>query len=125
MSTSISYIRLFADAEGNSHLEEGATLRLEPTNFVPPAPAINVSPLKPANAYAFLSVPVGYVGDWHPSPKRQWLFFMSGQMEFEVSDGRRYIGVPGSTVFLEDITGRGHRSRVMGVEPAVMAAVQI
>jgi len=125
MSTSITYVKLFADAEGNSHLEEGLTLQLESTNFVPPAPAIHVSALKPANAYAFLSVPAGYFGDWHPSPKRQWLFFISGQMEFEVSDGARYLGVLGSRVLLEDITGRGHRSRVIGAEPAVMAAVQI
>jgi hypothetical protein len=125
MPTSVTYVRLFADAEGNSHLEKGLTLQLEPTNFVPPAPVIHVSPVKPATAYAFLSVPVGYFGDWHPSPKRQWLFFISGQMEFEVSDGGRYLGVPGSAVLLEDITGRGHRSRVIGGEAAVMAAVQI
>jgi hypothetical protein len=31
MSTSITYVKLFADAEGNSHLEEGLTLQLEPT----------------------------------------------------------------------------------------------
>jgi hypothetical protein len=109
MTTSISYVKVFADNEGNSHLEEGLTLQLEPTNFVPPAPAIHVSPLRPAVSYAFLSVPVGYFGDWHPSPKRQWLFFISGQMEFEVSDGARYLGVAGSRVLLEDITGRSSR----------------
>lgn len=125
MSTSLVYVRLFADAEGNSHLEQDVTLQLEPTNFVPPAPAIDVSPPQPAAAYAFLSVPIGYFGDWHPSPKRQWVFFISGQMEFEVSDGARFLGVPGSRVLLEDTTGRGHRSRVIGSEAAVMAAVQL
>ena len=125
MSTSITYVRLFADDEGNSHLEQNLTLQLEASNFVPPAPPIHLSPLKPATAYAFLSVPMGYFGDWHPSPKRQWVFFISGQMEFEVSDGTRYLGVPGSTVLLEDTTGRGHRSRVIGAQAAVMAAVQI
>lgn len=125
MTTRITYVKLFADSEGNSHLEEDVALQLVPTNFVPPAPAIHVSPLQPATTYAFLSVPAGYLGDWHPSPKRQWLFFISGQMEFEVSDGACYLGVPGSTVLLEDIAGRGHRSRVIGAEPAVMAAVQI
>ena len=103
MSISIAYIRLFADAEGNSHLEQELALQLEPTNFVPPAPAIHASSLQPGAAYAFLSVPAGYFGDWHPSPKRQWLFFLSGQMEFEVSDGARYLGVPGSAR-----SARGH-----------------
>jgi hypothetical protein len=125
MSISFAYVRLFADAEGNSHLERELALRLDSTNFVPPAPAIHVSQLQPAAAYAFLSVPAGYYGDWHPSPKRQWVFFLSGQMEFEVSDGARYLGVPGSRVLLEDTTGRGHRSRVMGAAAAVMAAVQL
>jgi len=71
MSTSITYVRLFVDAEGKSHLEQDLTLQLHPANFVPPAPPIHVSPLQPAAAYAFLSVPAGYFGDWHPSPKRQ------------------------------------------------------
>jgi hypothetical protein len=55
VSTSFAYVRLFADAEGNSHIEQDLTLRLEPTNFVPPAPVIHVSPLQLATAYAFLS----------------------------------------------------------------------
>jgi hypothetical protein len=86
---------------------------------------IHVSALQPATAYAFLSVPADYFGDWHPSPKRQWIFFLSGQMEFEVSNGSCYLGVPGSTVLLEDTSGRGHRSRVIGNHPAVMAIVQL
>lgn len=125
MSISFAYVRLFADAEGNSQVEQELALQLEPTNFVPPAPAIHVSQLQPAAAYAFLSVPAGYVGDWHPSPKRQWVFFLSGQMEFEVSGGARYLGVPGSKVLLEDTTRRGHRSRVIDAAAAVMAAVQL
>ena len=125
MSASVAYVRLFADAQGNSHLEQDLALELTPTNFVPPAPSIYVSALQPATACAFLSVPEGYFGDWHPSPKRQWLFFVSGQMEFEVSNGARYLGVPGSRVLLEDTVGQGHRSRVVGNGPAVMAAVQL
>ena len=124
MATSIAYVRLFADAAGASHIERDLHIRLEPTNFVPPAPSIHVSPLQPATACAFLSVPIAYFGDWHPSPKRQWLFFLSGQMEFEVSDGARFLGIPGSTVLLEDVVGQGHRSRVIGDEAAIMAAVQ-
>lgn len=125
MSTSIAYVRLFADAQGDSLLEQGLTVQLEPADFVPPAPVIHVSPLQPSTACAFLSVPTGYFDDWHPSPKRQWLFFLSGRMEFEMSDGTRYLGIPGSSVLLEDTTGRGHRSTVIGDEPAVIAAVQL
>lgn len=37
MSTSLVFVRLFANAKGNSHLEQDLTLQLERTNFVPPA----------------------------------------------------------------------------------------
>jgi hypothetical protein len=125
MDQQVSYVRLFADDHGASHLEANLAVDLKSTNFVPPAPAIGVSPLQPASACAFLSVPAGYDGNWHPSPKRQWLVFISGQMEFETSDGKRFLGRPGAVVLLEDTHGAGHRSRVPAQEPAVMLAVQI
>ena len=125
MTNRLAYVRFFSDAQGASHIEKGLAVHLVPTNFAPPAAAILVSPLQTASACAFLSAPAGYFGDWHPSPRRQWLLFISGQIEFEVSDGERFLGVPGSIVLLEDTTGTGHRSTVHGQEPAVMAAVQL
>ncbi len=125
MAQQVTYMRLFADEHGASHIEEGLAVDLPVTNFVPPAPAIGVSSLQPASAFAFLSVPAGYCGDWHPSPKRQWLVFISGQMEFEASDGHRFLGRPGSVVLLEDTKGPGHRSTVSPDAPAVMLAVQV
>jgi hypothetical protein len=95
MDQQIGYVRLFADELGASHVERDLAVRLEARDFVPPAPAIGASALQPASACAFLSVPAGYFGDWHPSPKRQWLVFISGQMEFETSDGERFHGRPG------------------------------
>ena len=120
----VSYVRLFADDDGGSRMES-LCIELKATDFAPPAPAIGVSAPQTANACAFLSVPTGYVGDWHPSPKRQWLVFISGQMEFETSDGQRFLGRPGSVVLLEDTRGPGHRSKVPADQPAVMLAVQI
>ena len=72
MDQQVGYVRLFADELGASHIERDLVVRLETRDFVPPAPAIGVSPLQPASACAFLSVPAGYLGDWHPSPRRQW-----------------------------------------------------
>ncbi|MGO4329100.1 cupin domain-containing protein [Cupriavidus sp. 2TAF22] len=124
MDNAVTYARLYADAKGESHIEEGLCLGMASTDFVPPAPPILVSGLQPASAYAFLSVPVAYFGDFHPSPKRQWLFFLSGEMEFEVSDGQRLLGKPGLAILLEDTTGLGHKSTVKSAVPALMVAVQ-
>lgn len=35
MSTSIAYVRLYADATGASHIERDLHIQLKPTNFVP------------------------------------------------------------------------------------------
>ncbi len=125
MDEQLTYVRLFADEAGNSHIERDLAVSLVAKNFAPPAPVIAVSTLQPASACAFLSVPAEYFGDWHPSPKRQWLAFISGRMEFETSDGERFIARPGSVVLLEDTRGPGHRSSVPAGEPAVMLAVQL
>jgi quercetin dioxygenase-like cupin family protein len=125
MTQPIAYVRLFADEHGKSRMERNLEVELKTTDFVPPAPAIGVSTPQPASACAFLSVPAGYFGDWHASPKRQWLVFISGQMEFETEDGERFLGRPGAVVLLEDTLGRGHRSTVPTDAPAVMLAVQL
>jgi hypothetical protein len=125
MQPQIEYVRLFVDDQGASHMEKNLKVDFEMKDFAPPAPAIGVSALQPASGCAFLSVPAGYIGDMHPSPKRQWVVFVSGQMEFETSDGDRFLGRPGSLVLLEDTSGVGHRSTVSRDAPAVMLAVQL
>lgn len=123
--SSIEYVRLYAEPDGQSHMQKGLKIELTSADFVPPAPPIDVSAIEPATTYGFLRVPSGYDGDWHPSPKRQWIFFLSGEMEFEVVDGQVHRAGPGSAMLLEDTTGKGHRSRVVSGTAAVLAAVQL
>jgi hypothetical protein len=50
--------------------------------------------------------------DWHTAPRRQFAINMTGSLEVEISDGSRHrIGQ--DLVFLEDITGKGHVTRVL------------
>ncbi len=120
----LEYKRVFADAAGNSHIE---TLRIEVSlrDFAPPAPPLEVSPRRPARTHGFLRLAPGWIGDWHPSPSRQWLFFLAGEMGFEASDGSRPIVAPGDVVLLDGTTGQGHRSRVTSESPVTIAAVQV
>jgi hypothetical protein len=124
MASALSYVRLFSDASGESHfgpLEIGMTTR----NFAPPAPSFDVSELTPASSCGFLRVPKGWTGELHPSPMRMWVFFLSGEMEFEASDGERRPGLPGKAILLEDTTGKGHLSRVTGDADAILAVVSV
>jgi hypothetical protein len=53
------------------------------------------------------------------------MFHLAGQVEGETSDGERRVIGPGTIVLLEDTTGRGHRSRVLGTEHVVIGVVQL
>ena len=121
MST-LEYLRIYADDNGCSHFET-KRMNLEARDYAPPAPALNTSTLESADNYTFLELPVGWYGGWHPTPVRQWLIFMTGACEFEAGDGERAISKAGDVVMLDDTSGQGHQTRVIGDEPVRIAAI--
>ena len=120
----MQYVRLYADAAGESHFED-VEIDLAATNFAPPAPPLHVSPFSPAERYGFLIMPPGWDGDWHPTPRRQIFFYLAGEVEGEASDGERRRFGPGSITLVEDTTGKGHRSRNAGTTDVLVAVVQL
>ncbi len=120
----IKYVRVYADSIGESHFED-LTIDLNEIDFAPPAPPIFTSELNPSSSYGFVSVLPGWESEWHPAPKRQFMFYLSGTIEAEVSDGEiRQFG-PGSITLVEDTTGKGHKSRVIGSERVVGVVIQL
>jgi hypothetical protein len=120
----IGFVRLHLDAAGESHMQS-REVALEPAEFAPPAQPMEISPLEPAVGWRYLHLPSRWVGDWHPTPKRIWIFCLHGQMEFSASDGATHQVGPGSTMLLEDTSGRGHHSRVLGDGDVLLVAVQL
>ena len=102
----MDYLRIFADRDGCSHFET-KSMKLQSKEYAPPAPALNTSPLEAADNYIFLELPVGWYGDWHPTPVRQWLIFMAGMCEFEAGDGQITTCKTGDVVLLDDTRGKG------------------
>ncbi len=109
----MKYIRLYADAEGISHFEDAEVVLTE-SAYAPPAPPFFVSTREAATGLAMTTLPAGWFGDWHPSPRLQWWFQLSGELEVEAGDGEKLRLGPGSIVRVEDTTGRGHTTRVIG-----------
>jgi len=75
--------------------------------------------------YGFLRIPAGWCGDWHPVPSRQVQIILAGEVEAQASDGMVRRAGPGTVVLVEDTTGKGHMSRVVGQEDVVIAVVRL
>jgi cupin domain len=79
----------------------------------------------PATQISFRVWPVGEVLDWHPAPRRQFVIILSGQLEIGLGDGSRHVFGAGDARLVEDTTGQGHTTRVLGNQPCVTAIVPL
>lgn len=116
--------RIYADESGQSHADE-LPIELDLTDFEPSVPAFELSTPIAVGLARFSVMPPGWVGDWHPAPRRQYSLHLAGELEVEVGDGRICRFGPGSIVLLEDVSGRGHRTRVIGEHPVVGVFLQL
>lgn len=119
-SNLISYARVTSDNAGVTHFVDE---QLAPT--VANELGALTTPLATAESVGYLLLPVGYDQDWHPAPTRQWIFVLSGTGEIEVQDGEIRTLTAGSIIFVEDITGKGHKTRNVGNETIVIAWVPV
>jgi hypothetical protein len=67
----------------------------------------------------------GRVSDWHTAPRRQYVITLSGHGELEVSGGKTISVGPGNIELVEDTTGKGHITRVVGTEDRVTLQVPL
>ena len=101
-------IRIYADANGTSHIQE-----VEITTKAGRTQTIRSAPALPAGSAIYTEYTGAEVEDWHRAPTRQFSISMSGEIEVEVSDGTKRKIHPGDLVFLEDLTGKGHITRLL------------
>jgi len=124
VSKPVSYARVYTDAESASHFAED-TLSFQLVDYAPPAPPISVSQVFGAENVSFISSPLGWHGDWHPAPRRQFVLVLVGELEVEVSDGEVRRFPAGSHCLVEDTVGTGHASRVVGQQRVLAAAIPL
>jgi len=110
----MSIYRLFTDTGGNSHLEK---LNLDSN--------AELTALTPTKGIKFQESPAHHFVDWHPAPQRQYVIILSGQLEIGLSDGGFHRFGPGDARLVEDTTGKGHTTRVVGDSPAITAVVPL
>lgn len=109
-----SVLRVYADADGNSHVDE-LPISTKPGR-------INMAKSIPVTAMTYAEYKKSETEDWHRAPGRQFSISLSGEIEVEVSTGPSVDGVsqkkthaihPGDIVFLEDLQGKGHITRIL------------
>jgi hypothetical protein len=126
VSEPFQYVRIYSDSTGESHFkEEEITFQL--IDFAPPAPPISVSDIFNTSSKAYIiSSPPGWYGDWHPAPRRQLICGLTGiKLEVKVSDGETRVFGPGCFVLVEDTSGKGHISRILGNERGYMVVIPL
>lgn len=110
----MSFIRLYTGPDGRTHIED-MDLASHP----------ELGELKGAESIVFRSTPPGHVLDWHPAPRRQFVITLAGEYEIELEDGTvRRFGA-GHVTLAEDLTGKGHITRVVGSAPRVTATIPL
>ena len=116
-------LHLSEDENGVSHFSD-ASIDLTSGDFAPPAPPMLVSASEAARALLYLTLPAGWGGAKHRSPRRQVAFCLGGRLRVEAGDGEvREIG-PGGIWRMEDVAGSGHTTTVVGDEDVRLAIVQ-
>ena len=97
--------RVYADDQGETHFEE---IRLPLTDA---GPIGHLSEALAVRSLIFRRNDADYNYDWHTAPARQYIVLLDGAIEIEVSDGEKRILQAGEIVLVEDVTGKGHRTR--------------
>jgi hypothetical protein len=113
------YSLLKADNKGESHFEQ-VVLDLNEADYRPPAPMLFVSHMYGADGLQFVRLPSGWSGDSIRPPKAQFLICLKGHLDGD----KRKFG-PGDSVLMEDVSGKGHRTRVVGVDECIAAIIPI
>lgn len=116
MTPHTHYVRIYSDADGESHFEDVALATTRTRSPVSSAQTELSDPILATQAL-FRRVLVDHPDEAHAAPRRQLIVHLAGEAEVEVSDGEVRRFGPGSVVLVEDTTGRGHRTRRVGNTP--------
>jgi hypothetical protein len=113
--------RLYTGDDGLSHAEETDVAWRPATLHA----RLDESTSVQVTAAHFLRWPRGFVWEGHPASKRQYVIIVSGHGEVDVAGGMKVQLAPGRVLLAEDVTGKGHTTRVGADEDLVMLLVPL
>jgi hypothetical protein len=96
--------RIYTGTDGLSHVED---IVLDAKSVMEKVASVEVR----------VGVP-GRFSDWHVGPQRQYIINLSGSGQLEVAEGKVDLP-PGSMEYIDDLTGKGHTTRITSKEQRV------
>ena len=107
-------VRIYTGADNQTHFQD-----VDLATFTTMSTQIGTGPVRlnqgPAKSFS----------DFHNAPRRQYVVMMAGQLEIETGDGSKRVLDPGDVLVAEDLTGKGHTTRVVGNVPRVAATIPL
>jgi len=113
--------RLYTGADGQSYAED-TEVAWQPAQL---RPELSESTWVNVTGARFLRWPRGFVWTGHPASRRQYVVILSGRGEVDVAGGQKVQLAPGRVVLAEDVSGRGHVTRIGPDEDLVMLLVPL
>lgn len=74
----------------------------------------------PSPSIRFVELPEGLDQGWHHAPASQIVVVLSGEVEVGTTDGEKRRATAGTAFIADDLTGKGHVTRVVGGAARVM-----
>lgn len=102
--------KLYTDATGNSRVVKG---------FVPDRKNMDVYQLE------FKETPSPAAYDWHTAPFLQYVITLTGTLEFTTSTAEVFIIKPGDVLLAADLTGAGHKWKLLDENPWRRAYIRL
>ena len=96
--------RIYTGTDGLSHVED---IVLDAKSVMEKVTSVEVRVGQP-----------GRFSDWHAGPQRQYIINLSGNGQLEVAEGKVDLP-PGSMEYIDDLTGKGHTTRITSKEERV------
>lgn len=115
----VSVTRIFTGPDGFTHAEP-VDVKFSPGTI---PKTWQSSREKMASAY-FVNAQPGFVEDWHNASAHRYVFTLSGRAEIELTGGQKIPIDHDKVLLADDLTGKGHTTRVVGNEPWIAVFVQ-
>lgn len=93
---------LYTGADGNSRVSRGV---------------ITSEVWVAADSIRFQETPAHSSLDWHTAPHHQYVITLSGTLEFTTAQQETFIIHPGDVLVATDLTGSGHKWRLIDDQP--------